>query len=107
MLDWLAIATFGLALATVALAIEANVDRVGRRHERERALLRAALLEQVDNCREWRRGPSGAPSDDARKPPATVRLLGLLEGVSLPAELATYLAWARSEMAVRAARHDE
>lgn len=88
---WLVITTAVLALATVWLARGSRMDRIDQRMERERRLLRSAILEQIDNCRQWL--PSAAVLDMAnrRPPPAVARLSDLLDGLTLPADLTLFL----------------
>jgi hypothetical protein len=105
--EWvLALFTVVLAGATVWLARESRKDRIEQRNERERRLLRAALLEQIDNCRQWTQGhPGDLQVAQMRPDPSVARLTELLEGLSLPPDLAVFLTWARGDLAAHYRAH--
>lgn len=93
----LALATVGLAVATVWLAFEQRRGRIDARDMRVRTALRAALGEQLENARRWhRRDPSrGEEALQALRSigPAFEATTRLLSEIDLPAELAAYLLW--------------
>lgn len=98
------IATVGLAVATTILAAftgwlawETRQIRANEKRERVRVAFRAALIEQLDNCREWQTHPPdrGAPMLEylhGRVPKfeAVERLLGT---VDVAGDLAAYVVW--------------
>jgi len=89
-----------LAAATFWLAWEARKARREASREDERRILRAALSEQLDNCRAW------TSRDPARGEPAIRNLRGaeprlaavtvLLDRLDLPPDLVAYLIWLTS-----------
>jgi hypothetical protein len=95
-----AIGTLALAGATFWLAREARKARTEAEEHERRTLLRAALVEQLDNCRAWitrdpaRGGPAAKGLQGASPRLAAVNdLLGQLD---LPPDLAAHLIWLTS-----------
>lgn len=92
-----ALGTGALAVATFWLALESHKARAEAKTEAVRGILRAALAEQLDNCRAWfTRDPSrGDASLGAlrRAEPNLKSTVVLLESVDLPADLVAYLVW--------------
>jgi hypothetical protein len=90
-------ATLALGAATVWLGLETRWTRNEGRKDVARALLRAALAEQLGNCRDW------LIRDPARGEPAIRGLEGseprlravqaLIDGLDLQADLVAYLIW--------------
>lgn len=95
-----ALMTGALAIATFWLAWEARTARREAREEDQRRILRAALAEQLDNCRAW------ASRDPARGEPAVrglqgaeprlAAIAGLLDRLDLQPDLVAYLIWLTS-----------
>ena len=95
-----ALMTGALAAATFWLAWEARKARREARRDDERRILRAALAEQLDNCRAW------AASDPARGEPAFRNLQGatprlvsvaaVIDHLDLPPDVVAYLIWLTS-----------
>ncbi len=96
-LDWTAIGTLALAVVTVVvIGIDAR-ERRTKRVEARRRLYRAALVEQVENCRRWLRWDPGRGLEQARRlvhdrPPFTAveRLIG---DESLGGDVLAVLIW--------------
>jgi hypothetical protein len=62
-----ALMTGGLAIATFWFAWEARAARRAARGEESRRILRAALAEQLDDCRAWASGHAGRPELGGRR----------------------------------------
>jgi hypothetical protein len=102
--------TFLLAIATVALALEAYRARVDRRQEHERFLVRSALFEKVDNERAWSRiePSSGGSAMTSRNPrPSFDNLSALLNEMPLPSDLAAYLIYSRARILALVEQHHD
>ena len=95
--------TLALAVATFVVAWETRAVRREAADSQVRRALRAAMAEQLENCRRWLAiNPSmGQPS--LRRlytaEPRMTALQGLLEAVDTPADLAAYLVWLRGMIA--------
>jgi len=99
--DPLAVATVVLALFTGWLALEARWSRKQDKHEKQRLAFRAALFEQLDNCRLWLshppdRGVAMLEYMQGRAPKFEA-VEALLGAVDLPSDLAAYVVWLVAE----------
>jgi hypothetical protein len=94
---WVAIATFALGAATVWLGWQTRQARTEARDADEKRVLRAALAEQLDNCRKWvSHDPArGEPSYDWLRGaiPRLDALGAMIQQLALPADLVPYLVW--------------
>lgn len=93
---FLAIATYLMARRTGRMAEEARLSRVSVERERERTLLRTALVEQFDNCRYWAINDPihrNLAIHRLRQPPCFGALDRLLAECDLPGELLAHLLW--------------
>src|SRR2546426_1833612 len=94
---WVAIATFALGVATVWLALETRQARVETRNADDRRILRAALAEQLDNCRKWvTHDPArGQPSFEWLRgaAPRLDALQAMIQQLALQADLVPYIVW--------------
>jgi hypothetical protein len=109
MADAAAVATFVLAVATsfVAgftawLAWETRKTRLQEREEHERLAFRAALVEQLENCRDWlSHSPERSYQAVARlhdRAPRFDAVTGLIGAVDLSGDLVDYLIWQLAEI---------
>lgn len=94
---WVAIATFVLGIATVWLGWQTRQARVEARDADVKRVVRAALVEQLDNCRMWvSHDPArGQPSFDWLRgaKPRLHAMESMLQSLALPADLVPYLVW--------------
>jgi hypothetical protein len=89
--------TGALAVATFWLAWETRTARIQGERKARRRLLRAALAEQLDNCRalNWREPARGKPAwvGLAKTTPRTDAVASLIGSLDIPADLFAYLVW--------------
>lgn len=89
--------TLALAAATIALILDARSGRRGQQIESEAASFRAALIEQLENCRYWKsNSPQVSPTALLQLvdwTPCFDELMTLLGTVSIPGDVVAYLIW--------------
>jgi hypothetical protein len=94
---WVAIGTFGLGMATVWLGWQTRQARIEAQSTDERRILRAALAQQLDNCRLWvTRDPARGEASFERLRRATPRLEALqsmIHRLDLQADVVLYIVW--------------
>lgn len=111
-----ALGTLVLAGVTVGLIVDARTGRREERRDREAATLeerrerdaahfRAALIEQIENCRHWysHNPTGGAPAVVFLRnwEPSFGELTHLLGSVDMPGELTAYLVWLTADTRFR------
>ena len=92
-----ALGTLALAAVTVWLILDARHARKEERLGHQRTAFRAALVEQLENCRPWSAASTGLEGPVERLQgwePSFQALSRLLGTVDVPGELAAYLVWA-------------
>ena len=95
-IDWIAVGTFALAMATFGLVIETRRSRRGAETEAAARALRLALVELADAAHHWQTTPPETGSLVYSTPDVAVELPNtrdLLTRVAMPAEVLAYLLW--------------
>lgn len=94
--------TLALAVATVALVVEARMSRRDASDGVRRRLFRAAASELLDALRSWQSAnpAHGGPALDRlrRSEPKLDAMSLMLDSVDLPPDLAVYLVWLRGRI---------
>jgi hypothetical protein len=91
----LVLATGGLVYFTRQLVLEERRSRAEVVAEHRRAVVRAALAEATENCRQWRSREPNRHSQLHQPEPTFERLDALLGELSIPGGVLAYLLWAR------------
>ena len=95
-----ALMTGGLAIATFWLAWEGRAARRQAREEESRHVLRAALAEQLDNCRAWASGDPARGQSSIKRlrdaEPRAMAVAAMINRLDLPPDLLGYLIWLTS-----------
>jgi hypothetical protein len=110
LLTWkLAAATQALSRATDRMAQEERESRTEARTTRVQDLLRAALLEAAENCRQWLSHEPTTNRDVGLMRSRPLRfgaLSRVLRSLDLPTEVTTYLLWLEHHLADQQQRYD-
>jgi hypothetical protein len=102
-------ATRELSNATDRMTEEETKTRVEARTRRDQDMLRAALIEAAENCRQWLAHEPATNREVAlmrSRPLRFVSLSRLLASLDLPSDVATYLLWLKHHLSDNQQRYD-
>ena len=102
-------ATRELSNATDRMTEEETKTRVEARTRRDQDMLRAALIEAAENCRQWLAHEPATNREVAlmrSRPLRFVSLSWLLASLDLPSDVATYLLWLKHHLSDNQQRYD-
>jgi hypothetical protein len=103
--DWTAGGTLALAIVTAGLIVETRIAAREAAAEDRRRLWRAALLEQAENTRRWRRWEPNrgnvATPELVNRPVRLDAVRAALGAVPVPAEVARTFVWLLGDIAWR------